>query len=181
MGSPPSAAVGHTNRKRENWNGQQLRELCECHHYVWSILLFHVGPTYRAKLVNLALITLDRCYHLLVCLLLCVVQGNAFKQLQPLAGKTVGHCTVLFGTNCAIRSPPCWLPNEIQSYRFGVCRRHMGRRSVLTLIEQRFGGNFWTNVQGARPGDTGNSSTGLCGMKWRRSLERTTWLWETGL
>ena len=49
VGTHQSTAVGPANSQRENWNGQQLRELCERHHLCLVNTFFNVGPTYRGE------------------------------------------------------------------------------------------------------------------------------------
>ena len=52
VGSHESAALGRADCQRENWNGQQLQELCEHHHFCLVNTFFKVGPTQGGRILR---------------------------------------------------------------------------------------------------------------------------------
>jgi len=181
VGSHASAAVGHADCQRENWNGQQLREFCERHHLCLVNKFFNVGPTYRGEFYTL--LYHHHCSLLSSHVLFFMVPGNGCKRLLPLAGETIGPYIVLLPTSCATNSlqgqiftvgiPTCW------SVVFWTA---MAGKRFFTMFRQPSRHSLWNNWLMARLAHTGDTSLPWCEMKLQKCLgkklvSRPTGLW----
>ena len=86
VGGHESAALGPAGCQRENWNGQQLRELCERNHLRQVSTFFNVGPTYRSefcesRIDNIAILPSS----LLPSVNSCAVFHRSGQRLQKIA------------------------------------------------------------------------------------------------
>ena len=85
VGSHASAAVGHADCQRENWNGQQLREFCERHHLCLVNNFFNVGPTYRGEFCKSRIDYIAIPSSLLPSVKSCAVFHCSGQRLQKIA------------------------------------------------------------------------------------------------
>lgn len=109
VGTHQSTAVGPANSQRENWNGQQLRELCERHHLCLVNTFFNVGPTYRGEFSESRIDYIALPSSLLASVNSCAVFHRSGQRLQKIATPGWRDHRPL---HCAFRHQLCYAPTE---------------------------------------------------------------------